>query len=89
MDISRLPSRNFHVGGSTDFEARFREDEHGTARRTTAGDPPKLFVLLKFSSTFARPGGAKARIQRWPRAKKKPLISGNYFLLQRLRQSHD
>jgi putative endonuclease len=87
--ILRLRSGNFYVGCSTDFEARFREHEHGTACRTIAIDPPEALLFVETQSDFPTARRRESQIKRWSRAKKQALISGDYPLLQRLSKSRE
>jgi predicted GIY-YIG superfamily endonuclease len=87
--ILRLRSGNFYVGCSTDFEARFREHEQGTACRTTAIDPPEAVVFVEIQTDFPTARQRESQIKRWSGAKKQALINGDYHLLQRLSRSRD
>jgi putative endonuclease len=87
--ILRLRSGNFYVGCSTDFEARFREHERGTACRTTAIDPPEALLFVEIQSDFRTARQRESQIKRWSRAKKQTLINGDYPLLQRLSESRE
>jgi putative endonuclease len=85
----RLRSGNFYVGCSTDFEARFREHEQGTACRTTAIDPPDALLFVEIQSDFPTARQRESQIKRWSRAKKQALINGNHPLLGRLSRSRE
>ena len=87
--ILRLHSGKFYVGSSTDFEARFREHEKGTACRTTAIDPPEALLLIEIQSDFPMARKREAQIKRWSRAKKLALIDADFPLLQRLSRSRE
>lgn len=87
--ILRLRSGSFYVGCSTDFEARFREHEHGTACRTTAIDPPKALLFIEIHRDFPTARQREAQIKLWSRAKKQALINADLSLLQRLGRSRE
>ena len=87
--VLRLRSGDFYVGCSTDFEARFREHEHGTACRTTAIDPPEALLFVEIHTDFPTARQREAQIKRWSRTKKQALIDGDYPLLQRLSRSRE
>jgi putative endonuclease len=85
--ILRLRSGNLYVGCSTDFEARFREHQHGTACRTTAIDPPEALLFVEIHPDFPAARQREAQIKRWSRAKKQALIDADFPMLQRLSKS--
>jgi putative endonuclease len=73
------PSFRQYVARSTDFEARFREHEQGTASRTITNDPPEVLVFVEIQSHFSAARRRESQIKRWSRAKKQALIQGDYL----------
>lgn len=87
--ILELRSGLLYVGCSTDFEARFRDHEAGSACRTTALDSPVAVRFMEVHSDFRTARRRETQIKKWSRAKKHALISGNSALLRRLSRSRE
>ncbi|PZR75778.1 MAG: hypothetical protein DLM73_04345 [Chthoniobacterales bacterium] len=87
--ILSLRSGVFYVGCSTDFEARLREHEHGTACHTTRVDPPEGLLFVEVQPDFPTARRREAQIKRWSRAKKQALVNRDYRLLQQLSRSRE
>lgn len=87
--ILQLRSGMFYVGCSTDYEARFREHEAGTACRTTALDPPLTLRFIEIHPDHVTARRREGQLKKWSRAKKEALINGDLVRLQALSRSRD
>ena len=86
--ILELRSGALYVGCSTDYEARFRDHEAGTACRTSALDPPTAVRFIEIQPDFAAARRREAQLKKWSRAKKQALIAHDLDRLRGLSRSH-
>jgi putative endonuclease len=87
--ILELQSGVYYTDSSTDFEARFRDHEAGTACRTTRIDPPVGVLWIEIQADFSVARARESQIKKWSRAKKEALIAGDCTRLRRLSKSRD
>ena len=85
--LLKLQSGVYYTGSSTDFEARFRDHEAGTACRTTRIDQPVGVLWIEIQPDFSTARKREAQIKKWSHAKKEALVSGNLDRLRSLSKS--
>jgi putative endonuclease len=85
--ILRLQSGSLYPGTTTDLKKRYKEHCTKRACRTTTLDPPIALVYSEEYGTFSEAGRREVQVNRWSRAKKEALVSGDISSLRNLSKS--